>query len=65
MDNKRHEADSARDYSHYFNLLEAKIHQYKIELEYMYNMDEKGFMRAIGDDVNVLMPATEEEAFST
>ena len=27
-------------------------------------MDEKGFMKGIGDDVKVLMPVTEEEVFS-
>jgi hypothetical protein len=25
-----------------------------------YNMDEKGFMKGIGDDVKVLVPVTEE-----
>lgn len=29
-----------------------------------YNMDEKGFMKGIGDDAKVLVPVTEEEGFS-
>jgi hypothetical protein len=32
--------------------------------EDQYNIDKKGFMKGIGDDIKVLMPVTEEEVFS-
>jgi len=32
--------------------------------EDQYNMDEKGFMKGIGDDAKVIIPVTEEEVFS-
>jgi hypothetical protein len=44
MDASRKKADSAFKYSLYFELLARKIEQYKLEPEYMYNMDEKGFL---------------------
>lgn len=47
MDNSRHRADSAKKYELYFKLIGNKIQQYQIEPRYIYNIDEKGFMRRI------------------
>ena len=44
MDASYKKADSAFKYLLYFELLAQKIEQYKLEPEYMYNMDEKGFL---------------------
>jgi hypothetical protein len=44
MDADRHNADSYVKYELYFNLLQRKIAQYKVDAEHTYNMDEKGFM---------------------
>jgi hypothetical protein len=44
MDADRHNADSYAKYELYFNLLQRKIAQYKVDAEHTYNMDEKGFM---------------------
>jgi hypothetical protein len=47
MDSNRHNADSYVKYELYFNLLQRKIAQYKVDAEHTYNMDEKGFMIGI------------------
>ena len=44
MDADRHHADSYAKYKLYFDLLQLKIAQYKVDPEHTYNMDEKGFM---------------------
>jgi hypothetical protein len=44
MDANRHNADSYVKYELYFNLLQRKIAEYKVDAEHTYNMDEKGFM---------------------
>jgi hypothetical protein len=44
MDANRKRADSAYKYARYFNLLARKLDEYKVELENIYNMDEKGFL---------------------
>jgi AraC-like DNA-binding protein len=44
MDANRHNADSYAKYELYFNLLQRKIAEYKVDAEHTYNMDEKGFM---------------------
>ena len=47
MDSNRHNADSYVKYELYFNLLQRKIAEYKVDAEHTYNMDEKGFMIGI------------------
>ena len=47
LDYNRSRADLAFKYLLYFELLRKKIEQYKIEPQYMYNMDEKGFLIGI------------------
>jgi hypothetical protein len=44
MDANRHNADRYTKYELYFNLLQRKITEYKIDSCHTYNMDEKGFM---------------------
>lgn len=47
MDAARVRADSVYKYTLYFELLARKIHQYDIQAEDIYNMDEKGFLIGI------------------
>lgn len=44
LDLARHKADSRARYVHYFDTLSARIKEYDILPENMYNMDEKGFL---------------------
>jgi hypothetical protein len=44
MDTVRHAADSGDKYKLYFNMLQAKIAYYNVEVENTYNIDEKGFI---------------------
>ena len=44
IDAARKKADSVLYYSLYFKLLGRKITEYNIQLENMYNIDEKGFL---------------------
>ena len=44
MDANRHKADSYTKYELYFNLLQRKITEYKVDAKHTYNMDEKGFV---------------------
>jgi hypothetical protein len=44
MDATRHRADSHLKYKLYFDLLHAKMKEYNVLPENLYNMDEKGFM---------------------
>lgn len=44
MDADRHNADSYAKYELYFNLLQYKIAEYKVDATYTYNIDKKGFI---------------------
>lgn len=44
MDADRHNADYFSKYKLYFNLLQAKIAECRVEVEHTYDIDEKGFM---------------------
>jgi hypothetical protein len=44
MERNRHQADSQKRYTMYFDFLHQKMQQYEIEPENTYNMDEKGFL---------------------
>ena len=44
MDIVRKRADSAFKYTLYFKLLKRKMEEYKINLQLIYNIDEKGFL---------------------
>ncbi|KAF1922585.1 uncharacterized protein M421DRAFT_426783, partial [Didymella exigua CBS 183.55] len=44
IDANRHNADSYTKYKLYFNLLQRKIAEYKINAEHTYNIDKKGFI---------------------
>ena len=47
MDASRKQADSTLYYSLYFDALEQKIKEYKIQEEDIYNMDKKEFLIGI------------------
>jgi hypothetical protein len=47
MDCNRVKADNRDSYHHYFKLLHAKIQQYNVEPQHIYNMDKKGFLIGI------------------
>jgi hypothetical protein len=44
MDLSRHKADSEASFKQYFSVIGAKIEEYNLTPENIYNMDEKGFM---------------------
>lgn len=44
IDANRYNANLYTKYNLYFNLLERKITEYKINSYYIYNIDEKGFI---------------------
>ena len=44
IDRNRFKADTEHSYRTYFDLLHAKMRQYNVDAENVYNMDEKGFL---------------------
>jgi leucyl aminopeptidase (aminopeptidase T) len=44
IDRNRFKADTEHSYRTYFDLLYAKMRQYNVDAENVYNMDEKGFL---------------------
>ena len=44
LDLARHKADSRASYKYYFHVLGARMKEYDILPENMYNIDEKGFL---------------------
>jgi hypothetical protein len=44
IDANRHNANSYAKYKLYFNLLQQKITQYKVNAKHTYNIDKKGFI---------------------
>ena len=44
LDHNHSYADLVFKYILYFKLLRKKIKQYRVELQYIYNIDEKGFL---------------------
>lgn len=61
LDSPRHNADSAGTYRRYFELLQEKTTEYKIEARHTYNMDEKGFMTGIGRSRRVFKKSSKGE----
>ena len=47
LDYNRSRADSVFKYILYFKLLRKKIEQYRVEPQYIYNIDKKGFLVGI------------------
>ncbi len=47
MDSDCHNADSYEKYKLYFDMLQLKIAEYRVDAEHTFNMDEKGFMIGI------------------
>jgi len=64
LDQSRKDATDHTTLQHWFQLYQETCAKYGIADDDQYNMDEKGFMKGIGDDVKVLIPVTEEEVFS-
>jgi hypothetical protein len=64
LDQSRKDATDYTILQDWFKLYRETCATFGISDEDQYNMDEKGFMKGIGDDVKVLVPITEEEVFS-
>jgi hypothetical protein len=64
LDQSRKEATAYSTLQSWFKLYPETCVTFGISDEDQYNMDEKGFIKGIGDDVKVLVPVTEEEVFS-
>ena len=64
LDQSRKDATNYETASKWFNLYQTIKALYDIDDEDTYNMDEKGCMRGIGENVKVLVPRSEAEVFS-
>jgi hypothetical protein len=64
LDQSRKDATNYETASKWFNLYQTIKALYDIDDDDTYNMDEKGCMRGIGENVKVLVPRSEAEAFS-
>lgn len=64
LDQSRKDATDHNILQEWFKLYNEVCAIYGIANEDKYNMDEKGFSKGIGDNAKVLIPVTEEEAFS-
>ena len=64
LDQSRKDAIDYPTLQDWFKLYRDTCVTFGIADDDQYNMDEKGFMKGIGDDVKVLVPVTEEEVFS-
>jgi hypothetical protein len=64
LDQSRKDATDYTILQDWFKLYKETCATFGIADEDQYNMDEKGFMKGIGDDSKVLVPVTEEEVFS-
>jgi len=61
-DQVRSDAENIDAIRRWFSLFEQVVTDNGIAQEDMYNMDEKGFMKGIGEEVKVVIPRREEEA---
>jgi hypothetical protein len=64
LDQCRQDASQHSILSAWFDLYKKAFSDYEVLKEDEYNMDEKGFMKGIGDDSKVIVPVEEMEAFS-
>ncbi len=64
LDQARKDAVNHATLEQWFKLYEQTCIRYGISASDQYNMDEKGFMKGIGDDPKVIIPVNEEEAWS-
>jgi len=64
MDQHRKDASEYQTIDNWFKLFQSTCLKYGISDEDIYNMDEKGFMKGIGDDAKVIIPRKEAEALS-
>jgi DDE superfamily endonuclease/Psq-like protein len=59
MDQQRHDAEEYNSIDKWFKLFDETVKKYGICDEDIYNMDEKGFMKGIGDNAKVIIPRSE------
>jgi hypothetical protein len=64
MDQQRKDASEYETVDKWFQLFQATCLQYGVCSEDIYNMDEKGFMKGIGEDAKVIIPRSEAQALS-
>jgi hypothetical protein len=64
LDQARKDAIDYSTLQQWFELYRETCTRFGISLSDRYNMDEKGFMKGIGDDSKVIVSVTEEEAWS-
>ena len=64
LDQQRKDAGEIGSMEKWFELFKDTYLQYGIAGEDIYNMDEKGFMKGIGDDAKVIIPRSELIAIS-
>lgn len=55
IDRVRHNADSHKKYVDYFSLVTRKLEEHGIEARNSYNMDEKGILAGLANDVKVIV----------
>lgn len=65
LDQSRKDAADHSTLQKWFELYNTMCARYGIPVEDRYNMDEKGFMKGIGDNGKVIIPVSEKEAWST
>jgi hypothetical protein len=64
LDQSRKDATNHDIARHWFDLYSTTLLKYDINECDIYNMDEKGCMKGIGDNTKVFVPGSEFEAFS-
>ena len=63
-DQARSDAEDRNSVDRWFQLFQSIVAEKGIATEDIYNMDEKGFMKGIGEEVKVIIPRREGEAIS-
>lgn len=64
LDQSRQDAADFSTLEKWFDLYSSTCAKYGIPEEDVYNMDEKGFMKGVGDNSKVLLPVEAEESWS-
>ena len=64
LDQTRKDAITIKTLQDWFNLFQRTYQQYRVVQEDVYNMDEKGLMKGIGDDTKVIVSKEEIASYS-
>lgn len=64
MDQTRRDAINEKTIKYWFDLFNTTRLAYNIANDDIYNIDEKGYMKGVGDKTKVIVPVNELEAFS-